>query len=112
MIAITMGGDPSSPHRDGYRRRAGALPLSVVISGVTVALGIGAIVEVSATLLVLLAAPLLIVAIIWFDTRGFVSVPPRGLTLDSERVGACRVGVVRNRRPRVTVRHPSTPSPT
>jgi putative spermidine/putrescine transport system permease protein len=46
------------------------------------ALGIGAIVGVAILSLILLVAPSLIVVIISFDTRAFVSFPPQGFTLD------------------------------
>lgn len=46
------------------------------------AIGIGAIVAVAILSLVILVAPSIIVVIISFDTRAFVSFPPQGFTLD------------------------------
>jgi putative spermidine/putrescine transport system permease protein len=48
----------------------------------TDALGIGAIVAVAILSLVILVAPSVIVVMISFDTRAFVSFPPQGFTLD------------------------------
>ncbi|HSF64843.1 MAG TPA: ABC transporter permease [Paracoccaceae bacterium] len=48
----------------------------------TDALGIGAIVAVAVLSLVILVAPSVIVMMISFDTRAFVSFPPQGFTLD------------------------------
>ena len=48
----------------------------------TDALGMGAIFAIAVFSLVLLVAPSMIVVIISFDTRGFVSFPPQGFTLD------------------------------
>ncbi|MEM0908071.1 MAG: ABC transporter permease, partial [Pseudomonadota bacterium] len=45
-------------------------------------IGIGAIIFVAILSLVLLFAPSLIVLIISFDTRGYVSFPPEGFTFD------------------------------
>jgi putative spermidine/putrescine transport system permease protein len=46
------------------------------------ALGIGAILAVAVLSLVILIAPSIIVVMISFDTRSFVSFPPQGFTLD------------------------------
>lgn len=46
------------------------------------AIGIGAIVAVAILSLVILVAPSIIVLMISFDTRAFVSFPPQGFTLD------------------------------
>lgn len=48
----------------------------------TDALGIGAIIAVAVLSLVILVAPSVIVMMISFDTRAFVSFPPQGFTLD------------------------------
>lgn len=48
----------------------------------TDALGIGAIVAVAVLSLIILVAPSVIVMMISFDTRAFVSFPPQGFTLD------------------------------
>ncbi|MCU0906103.1 MAG: ABC transporter permease [Rhodobacteraceae bacterium] len=49
---------------------------------VTDALGIGAVIALAVVALVILVAPSIIVLIISFDTRSFVSFPPAGFTLD------------------------------
>jgi putative spermidine/putrescine transport system permease protein len=48
----------------------------------TDALGIGAVIALAIVALVILVAPSIIVLIISFDTRAFVSFPPAGFTLD------------------------------
>lgn len=51
-------------------------------SAITDALGIGLVIFIAILSLILLIAPSVIVLIISFDTRAFVSFPPEGFTLD------------------------------